>query len=96
MMACAGDNTDGAGLVADLKAHGVTLADNRILLRAGGARDAAPLLAEQPDDWSWPAVPCQGGQLAAEFRIWGVSAQPASSWGAVRSPSSIPPPPVCR
>ena len=33
-----GDNTDGAGLVADLKAHGVNLAGSRILLLgAGGA-----------------------------------------------------------
>jgi shikimate dehydrogenase len=47
-----GDNTDGAGLVRDLKVnHGVVLKDKRILvLGAGGAvRGAlAPLLAEEP------------------------------------------------
>jgi shikimate dehydrogenase len=47
-----GDNTDGAGLVRDLKVnHGVTLKDKRILLLgAGGAVRGAlePLLAEEP------------------------------------------------
>lgn len=46
-----GDNTDGAGLVADLKAQGITLAESRILLlgAGGAARGAiAPLLAEGP------------------------------------------------
>ncbi|MEX0603361.1 MAG: shikimate dehydrogenase [Marinobacter sp.] len=47
------DNTDGAGLVADLvKNHGVTLAGKRILiLGAGGAVRGVlgPLLAEQPE-----------------------------------------------
>jgi shikimate dehydrogenase len=47
-----GDNTDGAGLVRDLKVnHGVTLKDKRILLLgAGGAVRGAlePLLAEDP------------------------------------------------
>ena len=39
-----GDNTDGAGLVADLKAHGVALAGSRILLLgAGGAARGAQL-----------------------------------------------------
>jgi shikimate dehydrogenase len=48
-----GDNTDGAGLVRDLKVnHGVTLSGKRILLLgAGGAVRGAlePLLAEQPE-----------------------------------------------
>ncbi|MFK3799770.1 MULTISPECIES: shikimate dehydrogenase [unclassified Pseudomonas] len=47
-----GDNTDGAGLVRDLKVnYGVTLKDKRILLLgAGGAVRGAlePLLAEEP------------------------------------------------
>lgn len=47
-----GDNTDGAGLVRDLKVnHGVTLKDKRVLLLgAGGAVRGAlePLLAEEP------------------------------------------------
>jgi shikimate dehydrogenase len=48
-----GDNTDGAGLVRDLKVnHGVTLSGKRILLLgAGGAVRGVlePLLAEQPE-----------------------------------------------
>lgn len=47
-----GDNTDGAGLVRDLKVnHGVTFKDKRVLLLgAGGAVRGAlePLLAEEP------------------------------------------------
>lgn len=47
-----GDNTDGAGLVRDLKVnHGLTLKDKRVLLLgAGGAVRGAlePLLAEEP------------------------------------------------
>ena len=46
-----GDNTDGAGLVQDLKFHQVNLSGARILLLgAGGAARGAlgPLLAEQP------------------------------------------------
>ena len=46
-----GDNTDGKGLVADLKLQGVTLTDARILLLgAGGAARGviAPLLSELP------------------------------------------------
>lgn len=46
-----GDNTDGAGLVLDLKNHQVTLANKRILiLGAGGAVKGVlkPLLDEQP------------------------------------------------
>jgi shikimate dehydrogenase len=47
-----GDNTDGAGLVRDLKVnHGIALKDKRILLLgAGGAVRGAlePLLAEEP------------------------------------------------
>jgi shikimate dehydrogenase len=47
-----GDNTDGAGLVRDLKVnHGITLKDKRILLLgAGGAVRGVlePLLAEEP------------------------------------------------
>lgn len=46
-----GDNTDGAGLVLDLKNHQVTLAGKRILiLGAGGAVKGVlkPLLDEQP------------------------------------------------
>ncbi|SEQ87598.1 shikimate dehydrogenase [Pseudomonas sp. NFACC02] len=47
-----GDNTDGAGLVRDLKVnHGVTLKNKRVLLLgAGGAVRGAlePLLAEEP------------------------------------------------
>ncbi|MFM4720790.1 shikimate dehydrogenase [Aeromonas bivalvium] len=46
-----GDNTDGAGLVADLTSQGVSLAGCRILLlgAGGAARGAlAPLLAEGP------------------------------------------------
>ena len=48
-----GDNTDGAGLVQDLKFHGEALQGRRILLLgAGGAARGAvgPLLAEQPSE----------------------------------------------
>ena len=48
-----GDNTDGTGLINDLKINqGLSLADKRVLiLGAGGAVSGviAPLLAEQPD-----------------------------------------------
>ncbi|MGL6427143.1 shikimate dehydrogenase [Aeromonas hydrophila] len=75
-----GDNTDGAGLVADLKAHGVALAGSRILLlgAGGAARGAlAPLLAEQPEALVIAnRTHARAEQLAAEFRDLGaVSAQ---------------------
>ncbi|MDN4502328.1 shikimate dehydrogenase [Alteromonadaceae bacterium BrNp21-10] len=47
----AGDNTDGRGLIADLKFHQVSMTNKRILLvGAGGAARGVllPLLAEQP------------------------------------------------
>lgn len=47
-----GDNTDGAGLVADLLAHNIVLhGKNILLLGAGGAARGAlaPLLAQQPN-----------------------------------------------
>ena len=58
-----GDNTDGAGLVADLKAHGVNLAGSRIL-RGPVAQLVVPwsLLAEAPGrDRRGQPYPCQGG-----------------------------------
>jgi shikimate dehydrogenase len=75
-----GDNTDGAGLVADLKAHGVALAGSRILLlgAGGAARGAlAPLLAEQPEALVIAnRTHARAELLAAEFRDLGaVSAQ---------------------
>lgn len=75
-----GDNTDGAGLVADLKAHGVSLAGSRILLlgAGGAARGAlAPLLAEQPEALVIVnRTHARAEQLAAEFRDLGaVSAE---------------------
>ncbi|MGL5977158.1 MAG: shikimate dehydrogenase, partial [Aeromonas sobria] len=70
-----GDNTDGAGLVADLKAHGVTLAGSRILLlgAGGAARGAlAPLLAEQPSELVIAnRTHGKAQQLAAEFHDLG-------------------------
>lgn len=66
-----GDNTDGAGLVADLKSHGMNLAGNRILLlgAGGAARGAlAPLLAEQPAEVVIAnRTHARAEQLAAEF-----------------------------
>lgn len=70
-----GDNTDGAGLVADLKAHGVSLADSRILLlgAGGAARGAlAPLLAEGPSELVIAnRTQAKAEQLAAEFQDLG-------------------------
>lgn len=70
-----GDNTDGAGLVADLKAHGVNLAGSRILLlgAGGAARGAlAPLLAEQPSELVIAnRTHAKAEQLAAEFQDLG-------------------------
>ncbi|MGP8290313.1 shikimate dehydrogenase [Vreelandella zhanjiangensis] len=48
-----GDNTDGVGLIRDLKYHRVPLTDKRVLvIGAGGAVRGAlePLLAEQPSE----------------------------------------------
>ena len=75
-----GDNTDGAGLVADLKSHGVSLAGCRILLlgAGGAARGAlAPLLAEQPGELVIAnRTHARAEQLAAEFSDLGaVTAQ---------------------
>ncbi|MCZ0753057.1 shikimate dehydrogenase [Aeromonas enteropelogenes] len=75
-----GDNTDGAGLVADLKSHGVSLAGCRILLlgAGGAARGAlAPLLAEQPRELVIAnRTHARAEQLAAEFSDLGtVTAQ---------------------
>ncbi|MGL4714790.1 MAG: shikimate dehydrogenase [Aeromonas sp.] len=75
-----GDNTDGAGLVADLKAHGVILAGSRILLlgAGGAARGAvAPLLAELPNELIIAnRTHSKAEQLAAEFHDLGsVTAQ---------------------
>lgn len=74
-----GDNTDGAGLVADLKSHGVTLAGSRILLlgAGGAARGAlAPLLAEHPTELVIAnRTHAKAQQLAAEFHdLGGVTA----------------------
>lgn len=70
-----GDNTDGAGLVADLRAHGITLAGSRILLlgAGGAARGAlAPLLAEQPAELVIAnRTHAKAEQLAAEFHELG-------------------------
>lgn len=70
-----GDNTDGAGLVADLKAHGVTLTGCRILLLgAGGAArgSLAPLLAEEPSELVIAnRTQAKAEQLAAEFQDLG-------------------------
>lgn len=70
-----GDNTDGAGLVADLKAHGVNLAGSRILLlgAGGAARGAlAPLLAEAPGEIVVVnRTHAKAEQLAVEFRDLG-------------------------
>ncbi|MGY3885750.1 shikimate dehydrogenase [Aeromonas aquatica] len=70
-----GDNTDGAGLVADLKAHGITLAGSRILLlgAGGAARGAlAPLLAEQPVELVIAnRTHAKAEQLATEFHELG-------------------------
>ncbi|PJG58712.1 shikimate dehydrogenase [Aeromonas cavernicola] len=70
-----GDNTDGAGLVADLTSHGVTLTGQRILLlgAGGAARGAlAPLLAEQPTELVIAnRTHSKAEQLAAEFHDLG-------------------------
>ena len=75
-----GDNTDGAGLVADLKSHGVALEGRRILLlgAGGAARGALALLAEKPGELVIVnRTHAKAEQLAAEFHDLGpVSAQP--------------------
>ncbi|MGY3944722.1 shikimate dehydrogenase [Aeromonas tecta] len=76
-----GDNTDGAGLVADLKAHGVDLVASRVLLlgAGGAARGAlAPLLAERPSELVIAnRTHAKAEQLAAEFHDLGaVTAKP--------------------
>ncbi|GAA3710592.1 shikimate dehydrogenase [Oceanisphaera sediminis] len=66
-----GDNTDGAGLVLDLKRLGVTLAGARILLlgAGGAARGAiAPLLAELPTQLVVAnRTPARANELARRF-----------------------------
>ena len=59
-----GDNTDGAGLVADLKAHGVNLAGSRILLLGPVAQLVAPWPpagGSAGRDRRGQPYPCQGG-----------------------------------
>lgn len=66
-----GDNTDGVGLVADLKRHAIPLHQSRILiLGAGGAVRGVlqPLLAERPAQLVIAnRTPEKAQQLAAEF-----------------------------
>lgn len=70
-----GDNTDGAGLVQDLKFHNEELAGKRILLLgAGGAARGAlgPLLAEQPATLTIAnRTVSKAEQLAEHFRAYG-------------------------
>ena len=70
-----GDNTDGAGLVGDLRNAGVTLAGRRILLLgAGGAVRGAlePLLAQRPAMLLIAnRTRAKAEQLAAEFAALG-------------------------
>ena len=66
-----GDNTDGAGLVLDLKRHSVPLANRRILLLgAGGAARGVlqPLLEEMPAELVIAnRTQSKAEQLAADF-----------------------------
>ncbi|CAH0532283.1 Shikimate dehydrogenase (NADP(+)) [Vibrio stylophorae] len=70
-----GDNTDGAGLVADLLAQGAPLNGGRILLLgAGGAARGAllPLLAEKPAQLVIAnRTHEKAQQLAQQFSPWG-------------------------
>lgn len=70
-----GDNTDGAGLVMDLKRLGVPLAGRRLLLlgAGGAARGAmAPLLAESPAELVVAnRTQSRADELAARFARFG-------------------------
>ena len=70
-----GDNTDGAGLVADLKAHGVALAGSRILLLGREALRAVRWLRcwpSNPRPWLSPTVLTLGrSSWLLSFAIWG-------------------------
>ena len=70
-----GDNTDGAGLVQDLKFHNEEVAGKRILLLgAGGAARGAlgPLLAETPRELTIANRTCsKAQQLAEHFQALG-------------------------
>ncbi len=83
-----GDNTDGAGLVADLKAHGVALAGSRILLlgAGGAARGAlARCWPSNPRHWLSPTVLTPGrSSWLPSFVIWGQSVpRLMNSWAAI-------------
>ncbi|ENY72474.1 shikimate 5-dehydrogenase [Aeromonas diversa CDC 2478-85] len=86
-----GDNTDGAGLVADLKQQQVELADARILLlgAGGAARGAlAPLLAERPRSLVIAnRTQSKAELLATEFGELG--AVSASSFEALEGPFDL-------
>ncbi|MGL5814263.1 MAG: shikimate dehydrogenase [Aeromonas sp.] len=86
-----GDNTDGAGLVADLKAHGVALAGSRILLLgAGGAArgSLAPLLAESPHELVIAnRTQAKAARLAEEFQDLG--AIQAVAYEALQGPFDL-------
>lgn len=86
-----GDNTDGAGLVADLKQQSVELEGARILLlgAGGAARGAlAPLLAERPRQLVIAnRTQAKAEQLASEFADLG--AVQASAYAALEGPFDL-------
>ncbi|QFI56121.1 shikimate dehydrogenase [Aeromonas simiae] len=86
-----GDNTDGAGLVADLKQQSVELQGARILLlgAGGAARGAlAPLLAERPSAlWIANRTLAKAEQLAGEFAELGPVS--AAAYAALEGPFDL-------